>query len=169
MWDKTEGKFWTGTKGERPLLVNDINTEVIPVDVQAWALMALGSGGRGFAPALDYVATKLGAESGGGFSFSNADRSGTWYEGTGQMAVAYRLTDPVTDSRKAESQRLVRAILAAATPSGTIVAANKELFTGFYVMKDVKWMYYRRGHTGATAWAVFAERGINPFAAVSPR
>ena len=35
--------------------------------------------------------------------------------------------------------------------------------TGFFLPDGQPWLYYRRPHVGATAWALLAERGANPF------
>jgi len=39
MWDAEEGKFWTGTAADGLT----INKTVIPLDVQAWAVLRPGS------------------------------------------------------------------------------------------------------------------------------
>ncbi len=44
MWDQGQGKFWTGTLEDG----KTVNTEAIPVDIQAWALLALREGGEAY-------------------------------------------------------------------------------------------------------------------------
>jgi hypothetical protein len=91
-----------------------------------------------------------------GFDF-NDDKDGVWFEGTGQMAVAYALADEcaAVTSLRQELRRVQQ------PPFGDgrgIVAASREgISTGF----DFK--YFRRLHIGATAWNVFAQLGFNPF------
>src|SRR5262249_26958665 len=50
-WDANEGKFWTGTSEDGVTVFKD----VIPVDIQAWAILALGAEAGPYIRALDYV------------------------------------------------------------------------------------------------------------------
>jgi hypothetical protein len=156
MWDETEGKFWTGTDGHGAK-----NKAVIPVDVQAWALLALRGEEKKYERALNYAEHNLSV--GDGFDF-NQDRDGIWYEGTAHMAVAY-----LHAGRTADSKKRLRVIKDSQLPSGALPAASKDgLTTGFDLEKvdgeEAKpWLYYKRPHVGATAWLVFAETGVNPF------
>jgi hypothetical protein len=152
-------RFWTGTLEKSP---DAINEDPVPLDVQSWAVLALGQRGRrgeNYSASLDFAREYCG--SGDGFSFSTADRTGIWFEGTAQMSVAYRLV-----GRVAEADRLVELLRAARDrTSGAVPATNvPRLFTGFDSLPGIPWYYYRRPHTGATAWAVLAERRVNPFA-----
>jgi hypothetical protein len=163
MWDPGGMFFRTGTHGV-PGRDHEVNADVIPLDAQSWSVPALGvSGAKYWMPALDYAAKQLKVD--GGFSFSTADpRGGIWYEGTAQMAVAYRLA-----GREREADALVKLLMDARLPSGMLPAASRDgLKTGFYAVPGVEWKYYRWGHTGATAWGVLAARGVNPFAAFPP-
>lgn len=152
MWDPTDGKFWTGTGNDGMT----INTSVVPVDVQAWAVLALREEGKPYWRALDYAEKHLSA--GQGFDF-NQDRDGVWYEGTAQMAVAYRHT-----GRQVESQALVTFLQSAQFESGALPAASKDgLTTGFHLPDGQPWLCFRRAHVAATAWLALAEMGANPF------
>lgn len=152
MWDEEEGKFWTGTGDDGVR----INKEVIPLDIQAWAILALGEEGRPYWKALEYAESHH--KVGDGFDF-NQDRDGIWYEGTAQMAVAYYVT-----GQKEKWQKLISALHRAKFESGGLPAANKDgLTTGFYITDGRPWLYFHRAHVGATAWLVLAEKGINPF------
>ncbi|HKY39641.1 MAG TPA: hypothetical protein VJN18_27070 [Polyangiaceae bacterium] len=147
MWDETEGKFWTGTldDGVTP------NPVAIPLEVQAWALLAFPDWARRFSRAMSFV-TARHATAAGGFDF-NTDRDGTWYEGTAHAALAYRAIGCIED------WRAVRNVLRGARlDNGAIPAASRDgLTTGF------GWTYPNAAHVGATAWAIFAELGLNPF------
>jgi hypothetical protein len=165
MWDEAEGKFWTGT-GEDGLTIGKEN---IPVDIQAWALLALGEESRPYWRALDYA--EINQKVGEGYDF-NQDRDGIWREGTAQMAVAYGYTNQPF-RREAILAYLRRSQLR----TGGIYAADDFtpplpvrdwLTTGFTLNSGEPWLYYRRLHVGATAWLALAERNINPFFVVRP-
>lgn len=147
MWDDREQKFWTGTLEDG----ETVNRTVIPLDVQAWAVLALGDEGARYAGALAFA--EQHHRVGGGFDF-NPDRDGVWYEGAAQMAVAYR------HSGQPEKWRaLVQFLRSAQHASGGLPASDRDgLTTGF------GFSYFRRLHAGATAWLVLAEQGVNPFA-----
>ncbi len=156
MWDDEQGKFWTGTKEDGM----SINKDVIPVDIQAWSILALGDDWEPYKRALSY------AESNhfllGGFDF-NEKPDGIWYEGTAQMAVAYHVT-----GQEEKWKKTLRVIEEIQLKSGAILATNaNQLTTGFYLSDGSEWLYYRRPHLGATAWYILARNGTNPFAVMS--
>jgi hypothetical protein len=146
MWDENEGKFWTGTKEDGVT----INKDVVPLDVQAWAILVFKDEAQKYLKALKYVEEHHAVED--GFDF-NTDKDGIWYEGTAFMAVVYEV---VGEGNKA--QNLLRTVEKAQLPSGAIPAASKDgLTTGF------DWFYFYRGHLGTTAWYLFAKLGVNPY------
>ena len=152
MWDDVEGKFWTGTKLDGVT----VNQETIPLDVQAWAPLALREEGKPYWRSLSYAETQHRV--GNGFDF-NQDRDRIWYEGTAQMAVAYQHTGQFDKSKP-----LISMLLAAQDASGGIPAGNRDgLTTGFSLPTGEPWFYFRRVHVGATAWTVLAQKGVNPF------
>src|SRR5207247_1820837 len=51
MWDSSGGKFWTGTLDNGVT----VSTSPIPVDIQAWSLLALQQNSVSYWPALDYA------------------------------------------------------------------------------------------------------------------
>jgi hypothetical protein len=163
MWDHSGAKFWTGTLGDS----DTPNTMPVPLDAQPWAILSLGVRGRedeNYALGLSFAEKMLRAEAGGGFSFSTADKRSTWYEGTAQMAVAYRAV-----GRNDEANGLVELLRSARLADGLLPAvSNERLFTGFDAVPGEPWYYYPWAHTGATAWAVLAERAVNPFAPFPP-
>ncbi len=146
MWDQDSGKFWTGTldDGITP------NKSVIPVDIQAWALLALREDAGKYLAALSFAESHL--KTSNGFDF-NEDRDGTWYEGTAQMASAY-----FAMGRCKQSDELIKFLSSVQDSSGGMLAADVDgLTTGF------DWQYFKRLHVGATAWMILAQEGVNPF------
>jgi hypothetical protein len=155
MWDGSEGKFWTGTTddGVHP------DRSIVPVDVQAWAVLALKDKREVYSRALDYAERHAG--NGGGYDF-NTDRDGIWYEGTAHMAAAYHEI-----GRQDKAKKLIAAIESAQTNTGAIPSASTDgLSTGLGAVTEDgsnAVSYYRRGHVGATAWYLLAKVGANPF------
>jgi hypothetical protein len=157
MWDGNEGKFWTGTDegGVNP------STAVIPVDIQAWAIQALGPEAGPYLRALDYVEAHHKAKLGYGFKQDGGNSCGdnTWFEGTSQVAVAYLLA-----GNRAKWQSILDTERSAQWPSGAMPATDGAcLNTGFILDNGQPWEYFPRAHVGATAWLSLAENGINPF------
>ncbi len=152
MWDDVEKKFWTGTVADGVTIYK----EVVPVDVQAWALMALKDHQQPYLKSLDYAEAQLMV--GQGFDF-NQDTDGVWFEGTAQMAAAFSKV-----GRSDRQKQLVDFIKTAQHPSGGVFATDREeLSTGFHLSNGMPWVYYQRLHTGATSWLVLAENSLNPF------
>jgi hypothetical protein len=146
MWDAAEGKFWTGTDADGVT----INKAVLPLDIQAWGFLALGSAKPDLEAALDYADDHLRA--GDGFDY-NDDLDGVWYEGSAQMALAFR-----RDGRVADADDLLTFLQSAQGDDGALPAADIDgLTTGF------GWEYFHRNHVGATAWLALAQRNYNPF------
>jgi len=151
MWNNTDKHFWTGTL-EDGCTINDSN---IPLDIQAWAVMALDS----YTAALLWAENNCYVETDGfrGFDF-NDDKDGVWFEGTGQMAVAYQL-----NSEKAKSDFLISELIKAQASApntngkGIVAASHDGVTTGF------DWEYFSRLHIGATSWYLFAEMEYNPY------
>jgi hypothetical protein len=169
MWDDAEGKFWTGT-GEDGLT---IGKDVIPVDIQAWAILALQEESRPYWRALEYAETHHKVREGYDF---NQDRDGIWHEGTAQMAAAYYLT-----GHEDRRQRILSYLKQAQFITGGIHATDDDrircsptnkfcgLTTGFTLNNGEPWLYFRRLHVGATAWQALAEQGVNPFRITASR
>ncbi|MBV8886395.1 MAG: hypothetical protein JO235_20705 [Chroococcidiopsidaceae cyanobacterium CP_BM_RX_35] len=152
MWDQTEGKFWTGTQADGETAYKN----VVPLDVQAWAVLAFREEGKPYQQALKYAEKHHKVDQ--GFTF-NHDGDGIWYEGTAQMAVAYQRT-----GQSQKSKTLISTLKAGQDKSGGLYTTNQaELRTGFIMPDGNPWNYYRRIHVGATAWMVLAEKGVNPF------
>jgi len=152
MWDETEGKFWTGTQADGVT----INRDFIPLDAQAWAILALRDTFKAGKRPLEYAERHLKVAQ--GFDF-NQDRDGIWYEGTAHMAVAYQFTGQFN-----QANVLISSLVAAQDKSGGLPAADRDgLTTGIWSTDGTPWLYFKRPHVGATAWLVLAQKQVNPF------
>ncbi|MGJ4889300.1 hypothetical protein ACQR1Y_13960 [Bradyrhizobium sp. HKCCYLRH3099] len=148
--------FLLGTKPDGSLA----DANLLALDVQLWPWMAVPDA-PAWRKALGFAESKLAVD--GGFDF-NGDRDGVWVEGTAQAALAYRMV-----GNAAASERLVAGLRADRTATGLLNATrNARLTTGLSIdptgattIQD--FFYYKRPHLGATAWAVLAETGWNPF------
>ncbi|MCU1413553.1 MAG: hypothetical protein JWN80_893 [Microbacteriaceae bacterium] len=134
----TGDHFVTGTTddGATP------NPRPIPLDAQTWPALAVG---RRYSRALEWAQTELRVD--GGVSYSDADTSAVWLEGTAQLALA------------CDDAALLDRVWASQLPDGGVPAASRAgLATGFgETLPDVE-------HTAATAWAILAATGTNPLA-----
>ena len=161
MFDSRNNCYRTGTLD--PNTRNE-NAGQLPLDVQAWSILAIPDAPTAFA-AIDcaernHLTTRDGFS---GFDF-NDDRDGVWFEGTAQMAVAYALAG------RAASAEIYRAELRRAqnTPGfgdgeGLASSSHDGLTTGFDTSGGDPFKYFRRLHVGATAWNVVAQLGLNPY------
>lgn len=156
MWDRDGGCYLAGTID--PEMLNTTQGQR-PLDVQAWSVLALSTTLRLHRDVLECAETHHFITHAGfaGYDF-NDDRDCVWFEGTGQMAVAYAVT------RNVPRVIALRAVLAAAqvTPRfgdgfGLAASSCNGQTTGF------GFKYFTRLHVGATAWNVFAQLGINPY------
>lgn len=157
MWSAQHGWYWIGTvdDGKTP------NTVPIPEDVQTWSYLSLGS--QAHSRSIDWAETHLCATDGpfSGVSFSNADRSGVWFEGTGHIATALRRRNTGGDAAQADKYLADIAYAQVHAPHADgngIVAASKDgLRTG-----DGD-QYFAALHVGATGWYGLAALNANPF------
>ncbi len=155
MWYGKDQHFWTGTKD-----ACEENKDNIPLDIQAWALMAFNK----YNDALVWAENNCGTESDGfkGFDF-NTDKDGVWFEGTAQMAVAYQINNEGDKSDfYVEELRNAQASAQNTNGKGIIAASHDGVSTGF------DWEYFSRLHIGATAWYIFAEMKYNPLITPTP-
>ncbi len=153
-WNAADGHFLTGTlpDGVTP------NRSTSGLDAQLWPQL-LGNAPREWRRAIAYVERAHGVD--GGVDFNN-DRDGLWVEGTAQAALVYRV-----DGRDADARRLL-ATIAGQRSAGGYLYATRELrvSTGLAIGPDSTtddFHYYRHPHLGATAWAILAATGWNPF------
>jgi hypothetical protein len=157
MWNDKEGHFWTGTEPDGV----KINRKPVPLDPAPWSLLSFRS--DRYARALAWaekhchVARCPADPAARGFAFSNA-RGGVWWEGTAQMALAYRLLE-----RTEAAERTLKCLRAGVSCQGGIFASSRDgLPTGFEKSWG-EWVYYKRRHVGASAWFLFASLGWNPY------
>lgn len=157
MWNKNAHHFWTGTGNDG----KTVNTAFIPEDAQTWTYLALRE--QTYASSLDWAANHLSAVDGRfrGVSFSTADRSGVWFEGTGHLAAALRIRNGNGDAAAAasylQSIELAQTRAPNADGKGIVAASHDGLATGD------GGSYYAALHTGATAWYCLAKLKGNPF------
>lgn len=155
-WDAAAGHFITGTlpDGVTP------NRATSGLDAQLWPLLLRGAP-PAWRRALDWAEHAHGVE--GGFDF-NADRDGLWVEGTAQAALVCRLVG------RDDRARTLLATIAGERDAGGYLNATREarISTGLALAPgstEADFLYFRRPHLGATAWAVLAATATNPFAA----
>ena len=156
MWNAEGGFFWTGTLADGVT----INKSFIPEDVQSWSYLATLDPSH--AASIDWAYANLAATDGpfSGVSFSNADRSGVWFEGTAHVAAALLAREGSGDVAKAQAylQNLALAQTEAPNEDGLgIDAASKD---GLRTGDGDK--YYAALHIGATSWYCIALQNGNP-------
>jgi len=184
MYDPQEGRFLAGASD----LDGSVNRDVAPLDVQTWALLAMGHDPEfrrviGWqddtvlpAPVqwLEANVRELQPEPacGGTFGYRfSREGKGIWFEGTAQVAAVYNFL-----GRQEQAEQIIRYL---ASPvfvaesnhgrdrgAGMYAACPDQAETGF--QKELEgwagqWIYPRRLHIGATSWYLFARYGVNPF------
>ena len=113
MWDPLEGKFWTGTGDDGKTVFK----EVIPLDAQAWGLLALRNEGLPLMKGLQFAEAQMTV--GKGFDF-NEDADGVWFEGTAQMAAAFAFS-----GQRDKHRQLVSFLKASQAPTGGLYASDR--------------------------------------------
>jgi hypothetical protein len=154
MYDEQRHVFYTGTTDDGVT----VNMEVLPLDTNTWALLALGDSFGDGPQVMDFVEANMAFDEGYGFWTKT---NGVWMEGTAQVALVYHQLGEV------EKYESIMAYLSTQQlDDGSIVAADREgVTTGFMVSgTEIPWVYGKRAHVGATAWLAFAQQGLNPFA-----
>lgn len=149
-----EARFLTGTlpDGHTP------NRATSGLDSQVWPML-LADAPEQWRRTLATVKRAHGVD--GGFDF-NDDRDGIWWEGTAQVALARAAAGD-----RAGAASLLDRLAGQFAPSGLLWATSvPRLTTGLALAPDstdADFVYYRRPHLGATAWAILAARRWNPF------
>ncbi|SDC90054.1 hypothetical protein SAMN05216345_104371 [Cupriavidus sp. YR651] len=155
MWQPGEGRFAIGTRDDGRTL----NGAPSALDASLWPLIAIPDAAGGWSRALDW--TRARHMVGGGYGF-NANPDGVWTEGTGQAALVLRAT-----GREDQTRDLWPLLLSQRAPSGMLYATpERRIRTGLSIGPDSTtedFYYYHLPHLGATAWAVLAAAGWNPF------
>jgi hypothetical protein len=145
MFDPECSCFHTGTRDDGV----EVNTDVVPLDTNAWAVLALGDDLVEAGQVMDFIKDSFTV--GDGFDFNN-DLDGVWFEGTAFMKLCFE------SQGDAESAgRVLEFLLQNQLQDATLPAADHDgLTTGF------GWTYDRRAHLGATAWLGLAQMNRNP-------
>ncbi|MDR1764888.1 MAG: hypothetical protein LBR77_02075 [Lachnospiraceae bacterium] len=153
MYDSRQHCFYTGTLTDG----TTVNTGVMPLDTNTWAVLALGDEAPDPRGTLAYIEEHFSY--GEGFDYQSREQGGgVWFEGTGQVCVAYAFMG--------ESARYTSllAYLRSQATDGALPSADRDgLSTGFSDGSGQALSYGRRMHLGAGAWLAFAELGYNPF------
>jgi len=160
MWQPGEGRFAIGTRDDGRTL----NGGPSALDASLWPLIAMPDAAATWQRALDWARTRHGVKGDGltgGYGF-NANPDGLWTEGTGQAALVLRAT-----GREQDAASLWPILMAQRAPSGMLFATpESRIRTGLQIGPDSKtddFYYFHLPHLGATAWAVLAATGWNPF------
>jgi hypothetical protein len=156
MWLPKEGRFAMGLHPDGAL--NDASA----LDANLWPLLSAGAAPN-WRSSLDWVLAHHGVPEGraAGVDF-NTDRDGIWLEGTAYVALlARRLGQPDLAAGMMATLRDNTA------PGGLIYATTTPtLTTGLTTGLDTAnpdFLYFRRPHIAAAAWAVLAQLGASPF------
>lgn len=155
MWSEDRDHLWTGTQPSGCAADTTYRT-IVPLDVHAWAVLARDDPPE-LAAGLEWCRETCWVEEGGGYDFkARTDRvpPGVWWEGTAQMALAWK---QVHNRHRADEALRSLKERGVGPGGGVFACAGDSLQTG------LGWTYYRREHLGATAWAVFADLGWNPY------
>jgi hypothetical protein len=162
MWNGATSCYLAGTTDP---FTRNTTTGQLPLDVQAWSVLALPNAPATDAAVLNCAEANHLTSNGGftGFDFNN-DKDGVWFEGTAQMAVAYALAgEPVNAETYRQVLRNAQANAPNADAEGVVAASRDALTTGFETPRADPFKYFRRLHAGATSWNVFAQLGVNPY------
>jgi hypothetical protein len=161
MWQPAQGRFAMGLKPDGTL--NDASA----LDANLWPLLSADPRPpwrTAFAWVLARHGLPAGARPSGieGVDF-DTDMDGIWLEGTAYVALAaQRLEQPDI------AARMMATLRANTARSGLIYASTTPtLTTGLATGVDgdtPDFLYFRRPHIGATAWAVLAQLDASPFA-----
>jgi hypothetical protein len=129
------------------------------VDMQAWSTLGLPDTSARHAGALGCAERNQRTAHAGwtGFDF-DSDRDCVWLEGTAQMAVAYTFAGQPASAGELQGElRRAQQTRPIGDGKGISAATCNGLTTGF------DFTYFRRLHTAAVAWNVFAQLGFNPY------
>jgi len=155
MFDQTNGMFRLGTlpDGQRQPV------DRFALDALIWPLVGVADALPEWQASLTFAKQHLSVA--GGFDF-NGERNGLWTEGTAQAALVERVLGD-----KPGAEALLATAIRQSSPSGLLFATDgKRISTGLKVSdtsKENDFFYFHRPHLGATAWAILAAIGFNPF------
>lgn len=155
MFDPTAGMFRLGTTpdGTRQPV------EKFALDALLWPLIGVQPLPAAWRKSLDFAVRHLATN--GGFDF-NGSHNGLWTEGTAQASLVMRAM-----GQQKAADNLLAVALRQTSPSGYLYATDGgRVATGLAIgpqSKSNDFFYFHRPHLGATAWAVLAANGFNPF------
>jgi hypothetical protein len=162
MWDATNGCYLAGTTS--PDVRNELPGE-FPLDTQSWNVLSRSNALVLHPQLLNDAETLFGCtfDDFTGFDFNDA-REGVWFEGVGQMCVAYAVAGQgeaanVLANTLGNAQQMPPPV---GNSLGMVAASHNQLPTGFSTEFGPNY-YNCRLHVGATAWNVFAHLGFNPY------
>lgn len=156
--------MWSGDHFHVGTRDDGVTANVSPIfeDVQTWTYLALRE--KAYASSLDYAWTRLVTTDGPvtGTRVFVTTQTKVWLEGTAHLASALAVRRATGDDARAATLRnsiwTAQTTVATADGRGIPAASSDGLSTGEGEV------FYTSLHTGATAWAVLAALGINPFA-----
>jgi hypothetical protein len=155
MFDETRGMFRLGTVPGGATQPPDR----LALDALIWPLIGVTDVPSPWRRSLAFAKSHLAVA--GGFDF-NGDRDGLWTEGTSQASLVER-----AQGNPAGADALLATVSSLRSPSGYVYATGAgSITTGIAIgpeSKDADFFYFHRPHLGATAWAVLASTGMNPF------
>jgi len=149
-----------------------LNLSVAPLDVNPWALFVFRDRDAYREPVRKahercFTTLERQGKTITGYDF-NEDRDGVWWEGTSQMALAFRMLGDTQREREilAQVQAQAEAPLHPGLVSAATTTKRDRLSTGFFrdSRQTEEWVYWPRAHAGgATCWWLFAALGWNPY------
>lgn len=150
VWDAANFRWYAGR-----------NDPWDPMDVNPWGVSALGATGtRDYQRSLDYVMShhrstqsqRVGAKTVTVDAFDfDSDRDDIWFEGTGQMVLAFKIVGRTVDADYFTGQ-----LLKGQQSDGGVQYSLKGTHNGYWTMSKAK-------SVSATGWLIFAIEGANPF------
>lgn len=186
MWNRTGGHFFTGTQELSP---DEINTSILPEDVNPWAYLALGD--EWIARSLRWTASNLSNEDLGikGVTFSDVAKSlspAVWPEGNGHMAAAFHQNHQkhaalhyLLENVKVQEQLGAGQTVGRTSDpnngrlsnpgeggnwTGTALPAKSGIVSATTTFDTgFGFSYFPNQHVGATAWFLMAAHGVNPY------
>jgi hypothetical protein len=157
MWNPQSARFWLGTLSDGVT----VNISFVPEDVQSWTYLAELNHAR--AGSLDWAYRYLRVYGNPltGTSFSTADLSGIWFEGSANLALALQIRNATGDAGKADmllaSLQVAQRTARNSDDKGIVAASKDGLKTGAGTK------YYAALHVGATSWYCLSVQAGNPF------
>ena len=155
MFDETRDMFRLGTVPGGATQPPDR----LALDALIWPLIGVADVPSVWRRSLAFAKSHLAVP--GGFDF-NGDRDGLWTEGTAQASLVER-----AQGNRAGADALLATVSSLRSPSGYVYATGAgRITTGIAIgpeSKGADFFYFHRPHLGATAWAVLAATGLNPF------